>query len=199
MPKSSWFYTLSKEERIRLADEAIAKRQTLVERWTKSVDVADGEAVLERWTERAGIAVSLLGEVTSVTDIGAAHMDVERLLPSGVVYVPLDVARRDDRTIVVDLNVCNLPNTNTDGAVMLGVLEYIYDVRKLLAETRKQYRVMVTTYNPVEGTKALSDRRAHAWVNNYSKAEITALMRDAGWSIDREIAPNAKSFMWRLV
>ena len=57
------------------------------------------------WSKRAALAAEFLGFARSVADLGCGTMTLERYLSEGTRYVPVDVCRRDERTIVCDFNV----------------------------------------------------------------------------------------------
>jgi len=81
--------------------------------------------LLER---RAEAASRFIDPGMRVLDVGCAAMLVEPHLPPGCTYLPLDCVARDERTFVCDLNSETLPPIQADIAVVLGVLEYLYDI-----------------------------------------------------------------------
>ncbi len=105
-------------------------------------------------------------------------MQLEPYLAEGVRYVPVDVVARDARTLVVDLNREAPPALDVEGWSTIGLLEYLYDVPALLSALSG---TLVATYNPVDLSE--QNRRGHAWVNDWSTAEVEGLFRDANWTV----------------
>lgn len=192
-PRLSHFYDRSLAERQEIVNNAIRLHETLVARWeTLASEYTDS------WSLRAQRAVSMMGDIDSVADVGCGMMTLERYLPSGVSYVPMDVVRRDDRTIVVDLNKEKLPMVGTECLVALGLLEYIFDVPALLKQMSNCYDVVVTSYNSTDNFPDLNERTGHAWVNAYAIAEIESLFIENGFIIEDRVQHDGTQTMWRL-
>lgn len=154
-----------------------AKSETLLDVWQ---DIPASS--VDNWSPRAALAAELLRDVKSVADIGCGAMTLERYLVNAR-YVPVDCVRRDERTVVVDLNREPTPVLHTDAAALLGVVEYIHDVPKLLRELAASYRITLITYNCSD----LLENHANAaniWVNSYSSSELEAEFTKAGLTIE---------------
>lgn len=83
------------------------------------------------WPMRCEFVAAMIDPGSVVLDCGAGGMALERFLPERCTYIPLDKVRRDDRTVVCDLETCeSLPEC--DVAVFCGVLEYIENLDRLL-------------------------------------------------------------------
>ena len=103
-----------------------------------------------------------------MADIGCGDMQLKSHLAAGCRYVPVDVVRRDVRTVVIDLNKQRLPDDlDVNAYVVLGLLEYLFDVPAFLNGLSG---ALVVSYNPVEGREY--DRTEHGWVNAFSVAEF---------------------------
>ncbi|MFB0875889.1 MULTISPECIES: hypothetical protein [unclassified Sphingobium] len=133
------------------------------------------------WIVRAEAAIALIPPGRRVLDIGCNDMMIERLLPPGHGYVPLDVARRDERTIVVDLNEQDLPATDADFALGMGVLEYFFDIPRFLRGLAAQFDEGLFSYHPLERSPA-RDRLSLGWVNAMTSYELIALFQSVGFS-----------------
>jgi hypothetical protein len=107
-------------------------------------------------------------------------MKMEKHLPPGATYVPLDVVARDDRTIVVDLNRKSLPAVDADFVLGMGVLEYIFDVPKLLRQLARQIPEGLISYHPFERSPK-RDRLAIGSVNAMISPELITLFKWAGY------------------
>lgn len=156
--------------------KAIKRRVTAIDRWRSLSTLATDTL----WTERARAAAALVPAGRTILDIGCNDMAIEAMLPAPAGYIPLDVVARDSRTIVVDLNQSALPPTAADFALGMGVLEYIFDVPKLLHEVADHFDDALFSYHPLERSPA-KDRLAVGWVNALNSAELIALFKHAGF------------------
>ena len=189
------FYALSLSERKALVRSAKEKQCTLMSRW-ESLNFEP----IGAWSARAQVAATLLEGQTSVADIGCGMMPLEHFLELGVTYIPVDVVARDSRTIVVDLNVQDLPELGAHAIVGLGLLEYIYDVPRFLARLAATCTVVVLSYNPTDFFPDVSvdERLGNAWVNSFCVDELERLFANAGLLIEATIQFNATQTLWKL-
>jgi hypothetical protein len=158
--------------------ESIAARHSDVQRWSNPDQ-------LERsWEPRSQKAAARLPQGATVYDLGCGAMLLEKHLHPTMRYVPCDLVMRDERTLTCDLNAGELPQgiASADRVTMLGVLEYIFDVRNLLAELHALKRTIICSYCCSDYTQHL-DRRALGWVNDYSFAQLAELVERAGYRI----------------
>jgi hypothetical protein len=182
---------LTKEEQKTLARAAVSERRTLIERWRHM-----GGKVSPGWDERARIAAGFIPPARCVIDVGCGEMmSLERHLPEGTRYIPVDVARRDDRTVVVDLNFAPLPDLGADYAVALGLLDYLYDVPRILGQI--PFRAVIS-YSPVDRHEPC-DRAESGWANAYTVDGLERLFHEAGFQIaDLRQCPG-KQMIWNLL
>jgi hypothetical protein len=120
----------------------------------------------------------MLQNVRSVTDIGCGGMSLEKYIPNAT-YFPVDCVQRDARTVVVDLNHGPSPRLHTEAAVLLGVLEYIHNVPKLIGELALSYPQVLLSYNRAED-RVESDATSNTWVNCFSSIQLEELFASAG-------------------
>jgi hypothetical protein len=187
------FYDLAESERIALTEKARADKRTLIERWAA---LESDEA--EPWSKRAALAAEFLQFADAVADLGCGTMALERCLRDGTRYVPIDVCRRDDRTIVCDLNVDPVPATGVEAAACLGLLEYLYAVPSFMREVRGLYPACVASYCVTDAPEPLLPRKSHAWVNDYDRASLTGTFESAGWRVERCEAVDKAQMIWLL-
>src|SRR5262245_59334116 len=110
--------------------QVISRGQTDMTRWS------DAKQLEPAWEARAVVAADHIPAGARVLDIGCGAMALARHLPEGCAYQPADVAARDARTIVVDLNTQDIPRAavaDADIVVMLGVWEYLYKPENVFA------------------------------------------------------------------
>lgn len=174
--------------------QAIAAKQTDYTRW------ADPRNLEAAWEARAALVARYVPAGSTVLDIGCGAMALERHLPAGSRYLPCDLVARDARTRVCDLNRGELPRGDLAPGVvvtLLGVLEYLYDARALLAELAGRGVHLLLTYCCAEDTVHL-DRGALGWVNALRRDEVTALLTAAGFRVDRIDRVDGLQHVWSL-
>jgi hypothetical protein len=169
------FYDLSEDERVALTNAAISENRTVMERWGTLVPEE-----FDAWSTRTPMIARMLEGCVSVADVGCGFMGLKRFLAPETRYVPVDVVSRGEGTIVVDLNREPMPPIDVEAWAMAGLIEYILDVPALLASLSG---VVVVSYNAVDLCPA--PRRQHAWVNDFSVAEVEAMFADAGFVPER--------------
>ena len=163
-------------------DEADRRKQVIKEGRTDVARWANPAQLETAWDARALIAADFIPAGSRVLDIGCGAMKLELHLPFGCSYVPSDVVRRDDRTIVVDLNENGLPAravADADWVVMLGVWEYLYKPAEILAALGRTGKSVLCSYCTRDTTSHL-DRQSLGWVNDFSLAEFIELAQDQG-------------------
>ena len=127
------------------------------------------------WKARIAHLAHFIDTPGPVLDIGCGMMWLEAMLERGNPYIPLDYVRRDDRTLVVDLNNQPLPEVDAEFVYMSGVLEYLHDVPGFLAKlAARRYRRILLTYCTLECWWKMSVRESLNWVSHES---LESLMR----------------------
>jgi hypothetical protein len=127
-------------------------------------------------------------------------MALEKFLPQACRYVPCDLARRDDRTVVCDFNAGQFPDAADANIVtVLGVLEYIFDPRAFLKQLRQWQKPIVISYCTTEGLSNTDHRRNLGWVNDFSRREVERLFSDAGFDIQCADRIDGLQYLFRLL
>lgn len=119
-------------------------------------------------------------------DIGCADMCLEKHLPPSCTYVPCDLVKRDERTIVCDFNAEYLDLA--DGVThicVLGVLEYLYRPVDFMRWLSAHGRTVVLSYCPAGVPKPL-DRPAQGWVNAMTYDELSKMLAAEKLKIEKE-------------
>lgn len=176
------FYSLDQDQRIALVRHAMEAGQPLMIRWAEvTPDFGD------QWQRRAAAAAQWLTEAASIADLGCGAMNLERCLRPGQRYIPVDLARRDGRTHVLDLNrpahLARLPPA--DACALLGVLEYVYGPCELIAALRGRYAQVVATFNVRGEEDSIEERLGHGWVNHFADADLRSLFAEHGYVLVR--------------
>ncbi len=173
------FYALSASDRVELTREARRNGQPLMARWA-SIEPDFGN----RWEPRAAQAAEWLGGAASVADLGCGTMNLERYLRADQAYVPVDVVARDERTLVLDLNVTSdlarLPAA--DACALLGVLEYCYALEDAVEAIGATYAQVVSSFNVAFEGQSHDARLEHGWVNDCTRDEIVDLFGRHGFA-----------------
>jgi hypothetical protein len=156
---------------------------------TRSACGESWAALNTKWERRALLAAEWLRGERVVADIGCGLMTLEGLLPKSSTYVPMDVVRRDARTIILDLNKDRIPVVACDAAVLLGVLEYVDNLRAVLEQLRQFPKTLLSynhiSFNDLLWTAGLRPKRV-TWRNRHTKTSLRRLMRSSGLQIVRE-------------
>lgn len=157
--------------------EVITQRKTDVERWS------DPRQLEEFWAKRAEIAATLVTPGSTVLDLGCGSMALEKLLPPGCQYIPCDMVRRDERTLVCDLNSGVFPQVKEATVItVLGVLEYIYEPEPFIKKLYDYRLPIIISYIPTD-SGIYPDRPAMGWVNHLSWQELAAIFQRIGFHL----------------
>lgn len=128
-------------------------------------------------------------DVRSVVDYGAGRMFLQEYLAPDVQYYPVDYIRRNEQTILCDLNQGTFPELRADVTVCSGVLEFIYTAEALLchvcAHTNKK---IILSYLGVDNFPDIDGRRASAYVSDFSDKQITDIMALNGFTLEKRVA-----------
>lgn len=182
-----------REERALLKRRARAENRAAMEQWA-----ADNVAGRASWNRRAAAVARLIREPMRVLDIGCGDMHVETLLAKGSTYIPLDCERRDERTIVLDLNRDPLPDIDADLVLALGVLEHMHDQTKLLAGLARFPRVILT-YNVAELVDAAMSK---VWVSEghtlFTSRKLERLFARYGLKVVRRVPFGERQYIYDL-
>ncbi len=133
------------------------------------------------WNDRTEKLAKMIPDATkSVADYGCGTMWLKKLLPTCVLYIPIDMVRRSAEGLVVDLNsplINPLPKASV--AFFSGVLEYVNDLPNLISSLSKVYTAIVCSYVGVRsGCTNFRKRRSFGWVNDYRISELLGVFED---------------------
>jgi hypothetical protein len=158
--------------------ELFKRRETDIARWSKS------ENFCQNWSRRSPFAAALCADSDCVCDIGCGLQSLRPLLPAHIKYLPADIAKRTEDTVVCDLNQKELPLEylrEADTVTLLGVIEYIFDVPWLLQALRQSIKVLIVSYNPAD--MLATGRRENGWVNDFRLDELVLMINAAGYLV----------------
>jgi tetratricopeptide (TPR) repeat protein len=167
-----------------MADEIGRRKATIAARQSDTARWADPRQLEAAWEPRSQRAADWVPRGATVYDLGCGAMLLGKHLHSSARYVPCDLVRRDERTELCDLNAGKLPRgiETADRVVMLGLLEYVFDLKSLLVELRRLNKTIICSYCCSDYTAHL-DRQALGWVNAYSFRQLAELCFAAGYRV----------------
>jgi len=145
-------------------------------RWRRdqSLDVA--------WHERSMLMVRDIPAGSRVVDVGAGSEVVRGLLPEDCHYVPVDLVPRSPDTVVCDLNRDALPDLTANWLVGSGVIEYVFDVDRLLSWMASVAPRIVFSYELADDETRYY-RRSRSWVNDFTADQMRVLLSRHGLEV----------------
>jgi len=145
----------------------------------------------------------------TVLELGCGpYMPVKQFLPPGATHIPGDIVRRDNETYVVDLNLRDdqegKPNSHGDIPqsletlrhkmpadlnlmTLLGVLEYVEDLPRVLKVLHRFNIPILITYNSLEDRPSVKDREKLLWVNHLRRTQLTKIIAREGFECERKL------------
>lgn len=156
--------------------ELIRRGETDISRWLQPANL------LSNWDKRSPFAAALCAESKCVCDMGCGKQTLRSLLPKGIKYLPSDLAKRTEDTLLCNFNEKLLPVDyllQADTVTLLGVIEYVYDVPWVLRSLKQYLGTLIVSYNPSDMAEVA--RREKGWVNDFRLVELTALIVDSGY------------------
>ncbi len=104
-----------------------------------------------------------------VADFGCGMMWLEERLGPQNSYLPIDYIKRDDRTMVLDLNRDSLDAVKADVAFLSGALEYVADLRRFAAALQaRRFAQIILSYCTLEKHPDRKTRASLNWVSHES-------------------------------
>ena len=89
--------------------------------------------------------------IRSVLDIGCGNMKLgEYLAAKEIGYIPADVVQRSPECLVLDLNTDPVPRCDAECVVMIGVLEFLSNIERVLAGIAERYERILLTLSPLQ-------------------------------------------------
>ncbi|WP_167958653.1 Coenzyme F420 hydrogenase/dehydrogenase, beta subunit C-terminal domain [Anaerosporobacter faecicola] len=103
------------------------------------------------WRKRAIVCSKFLNSNDhSVLDVGAGNMYLKKLLDENVIYYPLDYTKRQEDTIVCDLNKYEFPDIKVDAIVCAGIIGYLNDLNWFFDCLKNSTDKIILTYQSKE-------------------------------------------------
>lgn len=129
----------------------------------------------EAWKRRIEVMARHIKGSGTVADFGCGMMWLKPLLPPSNTYLGVDCLPRDEKTIVLDLNVDSLNSVVADIAFLSGVLEYIADVPGFVSKIKaRNFRQIILSYCTLEKHPDMAARLNCNWLSHESIFQLLA-------------------------
>lgn len=103
------------------------------------------------WDNRAKVIARWIPAGAHVLDMGCGNMLIEKYLKEPADYIPCDIAKRDERTIVCDFDKFEYPPMRGENLVLcLGVVNYLKHQKELLEHLCARGKSFLFTFKPRE-------------------------------------------------
>lgn len=136
------------------------------------------------WDDRNELIAKLIPDGKVVLDLGAGPQTLRGHLPKNCKYIPCDLVKKTNQTIVWDFNSDQeLDVANVDVVVCSGVLEYARKPEKLIGVMRRLSGSAIVSYNLAGEGSSKIDRLKNDWVNHFSETELRKLFSASGFVI----------------
>ena len=146
----------------------------------------------ETWKNRIKEMSALIPDgVSSLIDVGCGKSWLKQFIKSDIRYFGLDYQRRDENTIVCDLNNKEFPNIEVDLAFCSGVFEYIEqsNIDWFMKNLNHCASHIVISYCSLDLNPKIKVRKSYGWKNHYKKSDFIRLVSEFGFELDTELSP----------
>ena len=144
---------------------------------------ANEKSLFQSWDERTRLLADCIEPNSRVFEFGAARLALKQMLPEGCTYFHSDIAKRADDTLVADLNK-ELPKLpKVDYVVFSGVLEYIYDVSRILEYAARSADHILFSYATTDAFDSVNERRYNGWVSDLGSDDIAKVAEAIGYRL----------------
>ncbi len=147
-----------------------------------------GTSSTDLWAKRAKIAARFIRPGDVVADIGCGGMALEAFLPEGCTYMPFDITARDERTVIIDLDVePRLPPFKADVITCLGVIEHLRDRVESLRVFRERADRLILTFNPkAQESHPIFERLNLHRGEVFGHENVVSWLAEAGWILKEQ-------------
>lgn len=168
----------AKYRRISVTTSNKKSKTSDIERWGQD------KSLFSSWNDRTQLLANHIQPNSRVLEFGSAKLVLKAMLPYGCVYYNSDLVSRDKDTLVIDLSQ-ELPEVPiVDYIVFSGVLEYLFDVEKVLVHLARFTDNFVFSYATTDAFPEIKTRRFHGWVSDLKKDNVEDLGKALGRKIE---------------
>ena len=139
--------------------------------------------------------------ISDVLDIGCGMMFAKGYLKSKGIhnYSGLDYKKRDDNTIVCDLNKKEFYDHEYDLFLIAGCLEYVENPEWFFEQLKKCRKKILISYCTIELNSNLEQRRANAWKNDLCENDIVCGICKVGFKLSKKCIYREKTVFFEFV
>jgi len=172
------------DKQSRLTKQRELKTKALIKEKRSDFDRWKSDAeLLPNWNERTAILASYIQPDAHIIEFGAGAMYMKTLLRHVKSYTPSDIVKRDETTIICDLNKpINFDLTVYDVAVFSGVLEYVYDIDTVV-KTMSKANIQQLILSYCCSDIVTLTRTKNGWLSDYTRPELEAIFLSNGYDI----------------
>lgn len=150
------------------------KKNTMILREKKASDLGRWKNKREldsSWNQRTYILASYIEPGSRVIEFGAGNLSLKSRLPENCTYQASDIVNRDPDCLICDLNEeIKIDLRSYDTAVFSGVLEYVYNVDRVIAQLSGNIKNIILSYACNDLSNA--PRLESGWLSDYSRVEL---------------------------
>lgn len=134
------------------------------------------------WNERTERMLMMLPKFSSLLEFGEGNGNTRSLLP-GVKYTGSDMYKRNEHTIVCNLNTIPLPYFEYhDVILMSGVLEYLYDINSVISNLSNYTDIFCVSYAGKDNHN-IEDEMVNGWTTCISYKDLIDIFKDLGFTL----------------
>jgi D-ribose pyranose/furanose isomerase RbsD len=163
----------------------VLKSNTILLRGEKQSDInrwKEAKELFEDWDERTALLASYVPSYSAVIEFGAGNMSLRNLIPENCSYIPSDLVKRFEETVVCDLNLpISIHLSPFDVAVFSGVLEYVFDVDAVFEQLEKEIPQVVLSYACAD--ICTHNRLGNGWLSDYTQDQLLTIFDRFGYQV----------------
>ena len=146
------------------------------------------------WEQRAEDMATLIPkDIKSVMDLGCGNERLRKYLKKDVKYYGLDYIKRNEQTIVCDLNEQEIPKINVDVYYMAGLLCYINDIEALFLQMKRAKYLIFDYYDELNYLRMdaqytkIKTPALNAMENYFTMADLLNCLYKTGFIVEKVI------------
>ena len=129
------------------------------------------------WDERTKILALYIRKNSRVFEFGAGRLSLREMLPQDCEYLHSDLVKRNEDTLVVDLNKSLPEIPKVDFVVFSGVLEYVNDIETLIKHLAGKTNCFLFSYATLDKYNSVNFRRSQGWISDLSSEDIIRISK----------------------
>ena len=122
----------------------------------------------------------------TVLDVGCGKMWLREFLNENIAYYGMDYVKRNDDTIVCNLNNREFTDMKFDAVLCSGVIEYIHEenLSWFFEKIHETAPVLIVSYNTRDNVPSVYVRKMNFWKNHMYREEFISLVKSSGFRLD---------------